>query len=59
MDFGKSLWVGKERKGKVLFNDTFNTFYLRLHGVGHIVKDHSDSERRNLLHPLHRLFFYD
>ena len=27
-----------------LFNDTFNTFYLWLYGVRHIVKDHSDSE---------------
>ena len=33
-----------ERKGNVLFNDTFNTFYLRLYGVRHMVKDHSDSE---------------
>ena len=32
----------KERN--VLFNDTLNTFYLRLYGVGHMVKDHSDSE---------------
>ena len=24
-----------------LFNDAFNTFYLRLYGVGHMVKDHS------------------
>ena len=23
----------------------FNTFYLRLYGVGHIVKDHSDSKQ--------------
>ena len=29
----------------VLFNDALNTFYLRLYGVGHMVKDHSDSER--------------
>ena len=34
---------GKE--GNVLFNDTLNTFYLQLYGVGHMVKDHSDSER--------------
>ena len=34
-----------KRKGNVLFNDTLNTFYLRLYGVGHMVKDHSDSER--------------
>ena len=31
--------------GNVLFNDALNTFYLRLHGIGHMVKDHSDSER--------------
>ena len=30
----------------VLFNDTLNTFYLRLYGVRHMVKDHSDSERK-------------
>ena len=30
---------------KVLFNDALNTFYLRLYGVRHMVKDHSDSEK--------------
>ena len=40
----------------VLFNDTLNTFYLRLYGVGHMVKDHSDSERGNPLAP-HGLLF--
>ena len=30
-------------------NDAFNTFYLRLYGVGHMVKDHLDSERENPL----------
>ena len=45
-----------ERKGNVLFNDALNTFYLRLYGVGHMVKDHSDSERGNPLSP-HRLLF--
>ena len=33
------------REGNILFNDTLNTFYLRLYGIRHIVKDHSDSER--------------
>ena len=33
------------KEGNVLFNNTLNTFYLRLYGVGHMVKDHSDSER--------------
>ena len=39
-----------------LFNDTLNTFYLRLYGIGHMIKDHSDSERGNLLPP-HGLLF--
>ena len=29
-----------------LFNDTLNTFCLRLYGIRHIVKDHSDCERK-------------
>ena len=44
------------KEGNVLFNDALNTFYLRLYGVRHMVKDHSDSERENLLPP-HRLLF--
>ena len=44
------------KEGNVLFNDALNTFYLRLYGVRHMVKDHSDSERGNPLPP-HRLFF--
>ena len=44
------------KEGNVLFNDALNTFYLRLYGVRHMVKDHSDSERGNLLLP-HRLLF--
>ena len=37
-----------------LFNDALNTFYLRLYGIRHMVKDHSDSEKGNPLPP-HRL----
>ena len=37
-----------------LFNDALNTFYLRLYGVRHMVKDHSDSGKGNPLPP-HRL----
>ena len=37
---------------KEIFNDELNTFYLRLYGVGHMVNDHSDSERGNPLPPL-------
>ena len=46
--------VRKERN--ILFNDALNTFYLRLYGVRHMVKDHSDSERGNPLPP-HNLLF--
>ena len=53
-----SIYIHKretvERERNVLFNDALNTFYLRLYGVGHMVKDHSDSEKGNLLPP-HRL----
>ena len=34
-----------ERERNVLFNNALNTFYLWLYGVGHMVKDHSDSVR--------------
>ena len=44
------------KEGNVLFNDALNTFHLRLYGVRHMVKDHSDSERGNPLLP-HRLLF--
>ena len=46
----------KRKEGSVLFNDALKTFYLRLYGVGLMVKDHSDSERGNPLLP-HRLLF--
>ena len=44
------------KEGTVLFNDALNTFYLRLYGVRHMVKDHSDSDRRNPLPPQGLLF---
>ena len=40
------LLYGKKEEGNVLFNDTLNIFYLQLYGVGHMVKCHSDSERK-------------
>ena len=45
-----------DEEGNVLFNDAFNTFYLWLYGVRHLVKNHSDSERDYLLLP-HGLLF--
>ena len=52
-DSNMTLW---RKEGNVLFNDALNTFYLRLYGVRHMVKDHSDSEKGNPLLP-HRLLF--
>ena len=40
-------------EGNILFNYALNTFYLRLYGIGHMVKD---SERGNPIHP-HGLLF--
>ena len=48
---------GGGREINVLFNDALNIFYLRLYGVRHMVKDHSDSEKGNPLPPLHGLLF--
>ena len=48
-------FIGR-KEGTLLFNDALNTFYLRLYDVGHMVKDHSDSERGNPL-PQHGLPF--
>ena len=44
-------WTSEGMKENVLFNNTLNTFYLRLYGVRHMVKNHSDCERGNLLPP--------
>ena len=42
----QSHMLGGSKEGrKCLFNDALNTFYLRLYGVRHMVKDHSDSKR--------------
>ena len=41
----KSSVCGR-KEGNVLFNDALNTFYLRLYGVGHMVKYHTDCERK-------------
>ena len=47
------IWCWKE----VFYLTTHSThFYLRLYGVGHMVKGHADSERRDSLPP-HGLLF--
>ena len=66
-DWGQHVMIGdiytrhlvrNERKeGNVSFNDALNTFYLRLCGVRHMVKDQSESERRYPLPPRHGLIF--
>ena len=37
------MCVLNKKKENALFNDILNTFYLKLHGIGHMIKDHSDS----------------
>ena len=49
-----TLMSGK--KEIFLFNDALNTFYLRLYGITHMVKDHLDKEKGNPLPP-HGLLF--
>ena len=51
MGGGNELMKEGRKEGNVLFNDALDTFYLRLYGVGHVVKDHSESERGNPLPP--------
>ena len=53
---GTIIWLRTygRKEGNVLFNNALNTFYLRLYGIRHMVKDHSDSERQNPL-SAHRL----
>ena len=46
----------ERKEGHFLFNAALNTFYLRLYGVRHMVKDHSDRDKGNPLPP-HRLLF--
>ena len=49
-----SIYIYGRKEGNVLFNDALNTFYLRLYGVGHMIKNHSDTETGNP-QPPHRL----
>ena len=46
-----TVQIKEGKEGNVLFNNALNTFYLRLYGVRHMVKDNSDSERENPLPP--------
>ena len=55
-DTSRPVFYQERKEGNVLFNDALKTFYLRLYGVRHMVKDHSDSEKGNPLPP-HRLLF--
>ena len=43
---GSAISISTIKEGNYLFNDTLHTFFIfRLYGVGHMVKDHTDSER--------------
>ena len=43
------------KEGNVLFKDALNTFYLRLYGVRHMVKDHQIAREETI--PPHGLLF--
>ena len=47
--YRKKQFAQPKKEGNVLFNDALNTFYLRLYGIRHMVKDHSESKRGNRL----------
>ena len=40
----------EKRERNVLFNDALSIFYLRLYGVRHMVKDHSDRKETRCCH---------
>ena len=48
---------GQKAGKNFLFINALKTFYLQLNGIWHIVKDHLDSKRGNMLLPLHGLLF--
>ena len=41
------------KEGHFYFTTHSTHFILRLYGVGHMVEDHSDSDRGNTLPPMH------
>ena len=48
-------WLEREivqwEEGNVLFNNTLNTFYLRLYGIRHMINDHYGRQKGNPLPP--------
>ena len=52
---GRLTFQVDKKEGNVLFNDALNTFYLRLYGVRHMVKDHSEQGFFYMHHPTDRI----
>ena len=48
--------ISETGRKEMFYLTTHSTFYLRLYGVRHMIKDHLDSERGNPLPP-HGLLF--
>ena len=46
----KEYSYSERKKENALFNDALNTFYIRLYGVTHMVKEHSYSERKEIFY---------
>ena len=57
-----SPYLKGRKEGNVLFNDTLNTCYLLIYGVGHMVKDYSDNEEGRkvylMIHSTHFIYSY-
>ena len=47
-----------KKEGNVLFNDTLNTFYLRLYGVMHMVKEGRKELFYLTTHSTHFIYSY-
>ena len=45
-ELSKSVTAFAPPEGNVLFNNALNTFYLWSYAIRHVLKDHSDSERK-------------
>ena len=52
------IWYKVRKEGNVLFNDARNTFYLRLYGVGHMVKDERKEMFYLTTHATHFIYGY-
>ena len=58
MDISQTVKRNGRKEGNVLFNDALNTFYLRLYGVGHMVKEGMKEMFYLTTHSTHFIYGY-